>query len=374
MDENSKEKEKDEGEKSSERIKSLEKNQVDDLKDVKDKYLKKFEDEKLEEEIDSEVTKAEKLMREYESEIKKGNFEEESPYEIVLEIYKKIKKKLSDRGWEKQAAVYINQINLIKKKIDQDKKLREIEAKKREKDKVYQDSLKIQKKEEIDLKKFKSVEEKYKKDFEDEKFEREINEEVTKAENMIHKYDLKIKKGNFDAESPYEEVIDIYSNIRKKLIVKGWERQAAIYLNQINLIKNKIEQDKKLREIEARKKQKDKAYQDSLKIQKKEEIDLQKIKSVEEKYKKDFDDEVFQKQIDRQVNEAENMIRNYDLEIKKGNFDVEVPYQKVISIYNNIKENLLEREWKDQATIFQKQIELIERKIEQDKKLREIEA
>jgi len=104
------------------------------------------------------------------------------------------------------------------------------------------------------------------------------------------------------------------------------------------------------------------------------EIEVEKLKAVEEKYKRDFEDEKFQEEINKRVTEAENMVRNYELEIKKGNFDLEPPYENVLNIYRTIRKELLERNWIDQANVYLNQIKLVEEKIQQDTKLREIEA
>ncbi|MFX1339228.1 MAG: hypothetical protein ACFFDK_11515, partial [Promethearchaeota archaeon] len=351
-----------------------EESDIKKLKKVEDKYKKQFEDEKFQEQIDEQVTEADKLIREYELEIKKGNFESIPPYQNVIEIYTNIKEQLLEKGWNKHVNVYLNQIKILKQKQEQDNKLRNIEAKKREKEKEYQESLKLRKERKIDEGKMKAAEKKILRDLEVEKFQDQITERVNEAEHMIREYEIKIKKGDFSQEPPYRDVIEIYRDIRKDLLEHDWIEQANIYLNQIKLLQEKIKQDEKLRKIEAQKKQKKAAYLESMKLGVRKKSEYKRLRAADDKIKRELEDEIFQSQIDDQVSEAEKLIRNYEIEIKKGDFNQEPPYRDVIEIYSNIRKELLERNWYDQAKIYLNQIELLKEKVDKDKILREIEA
>ncbi len=351
-----------------------EESEIKKLKKVEDKYKKQFEDEKFQKQIDEQITEADKLIREYELKIKKGNFDINPPYQNVIEIYTNIREQLLEKGWNEQANVYSNQIKILNQKQAQDNKLRNIEAQKREKEREYQDSFKIKKQEEIDIEKLKAVEKKYKKEFEDEKLQEDIDKKVTDAENLLRNYELEIKKGNFESEPPFQEVIEIYEDIRNRLLERNWIEQANIYLNQIKLIKEKQANDQKLRELEAQKIEKDKEYQEAIKVRKEKKIDEGKMKAVEDKLLRDMEDEKFQDEITERVTEAENLIREYEIQIKKGNFDNEPPYQNVLEIYEDIRKQFLERNWIEQANIYLNQIKLVKDKQVSDQKLRELEA
>jgi len=344
------------------------------LKKVEEKYKKQFEDEKFQDQITERVTEADNLIREYELKIKKGNFDVDPPYHKVIEIYTGIKEQLLEKGWNEQAKVYLNQIKILNQKHENDRKLRELEAQKIEKDKEYQDSLKLRKERKVDVGKMKAAEHKIIRDLEDEKFQDQITERVTEAENLIRNYELEIKRGNFEAESPYQNAIEIYEGIRKQLLERKWSEQAKIYLNQINIVREKQKQDERLHEIEAQKKEKDAAYLESMKLSERKKSEHKKLRAADDKIKRGLEDEIFQNQIDDQVSEAEKLIRNYDLEIKKGNFEIEPPYQQVIDIYIDIKGQLLEKGWKEEALIYTNQVKLTKEKFEKDRILREIEA
>ena len=94
----------------------------------------------------------------------------------------------------------------------------------------------------------------------------------------------------------------------------------------------------------------------------------EKAKRIAEIEKKKQDEEDFRRQISYMTTEAEKMEREYELNIKKGNFDLEPPFNKIIDIYKNIQSMLLEREWKEQANMYFNQIKLIKQKLEKDKK------
>ena len=73
-------------------------------------------------------------------------------------------------------------------------------------------------------------------------------------------YEKAIKKGKFELECPYLEIIEIYETIKEKLAEKGWTDQTPLYSRQILALRNKLEKDRKLREVEAQKAQKQKNH------------------------------------------------------------------------------------------------------------------
>ncbi|MBD3197124.1 MAG: hypothetical protein GF317_18865, partial [Candidatus Lokiarchaeota archaeon] len=93
--------------------------------------------------------------------------------------------------------------------------------------------------------------------FEEEQFEREIAKLVDKAERLAREYEISRKKalreGKLLESNPYPKIIEIYEDVRKQLLQKGWKQQASIYRNQVQIYQEKLQKDKKLREIEAKK-------------------------------------------------------------------------------------------------------------------------
>jgi len=300
-------------------------------------------------------------------------------------MYDEARRLLIDSGWIEQAKIYAKQVQIYKEKLAKDIKIRELEAMKPEKDREYEKILRTGKvvreieKESKREERFKGIEEKLKKEFEDEKFQNYITETVGNTEKIVRDYELEIKKGNFEAEPPYQRVLDIYTEIRQKLIDKRWMDQVDIYTNQIRIYNSRLEQDKKLRAVEAQKREKEKAYLDSLKIQKKEPMDFEKLKAVDAKYKGGIEEAKFQNLITSSVEEADKMEREYETKKKKAIrekklLEIEAPYLKIIEIYERLRDLLLQKGWTDQATIYMSQIQVYTEKFERDKILRDIEA
>ena len=364
--------------------------EVERLKSVEEKYKKEFADEELQRKITDLVDRADKMAREYESHkiraLKSHQFEDQCVYPDVIVMYEEVRRLLIERGWVDQAKIYANQIKIYTEKLANDIKIRELEAMKAEKDREYKDLMrtgKVVRELEKDSKReerFKSIEAKLQKEFEDEKFQKFITETVGNTEKLVRNYELEIKKGNFDANPPYQRVIDIYTEIRQKLIEKEWMDQVDIYTNQIRIYNSKLENDKKLRAVEVQKKEKEKAYLDSLKLK---ADDGERIKDLDErilsKYTSEIEEAKFQNLITSLVEEADKMERDYDTKKKKAIkeknlLELEAPYIKIIEIYEKVREMLLQKGWMDQAMIYASQIQVYTEKYERDKILRDIEA
>ena len=139
---------------------------------------------------------ADKMVRDYEIEIKKDNFDAEPPYEKALEIYRNMRQMLQDRGWSDQVRIASNQITHFKQKIEQDIALRGVEQEKIRKHQEYLDSLKFTKKEK-DMSEYES------KKKEEEDFQNQINDIMNKADRMHRDYEIEflrdvIKEGGED--------------------------------------------------------------------------------------------------------------------------------------------------------------------------------
>ena len=336
------------------------------IKKIKEFESKKEEEENFKSQITELVDKAEKLAREYKIKKKKALknnqlLEVDAPYHEIIEIYTKAKDMLIERGWTDQASIYQKQIDLYLSRTAQDKKLRAIETQKIQKQKEYEEHLKFNKIERqpiSEARRIKDVQEKYQKELEDEYFEKQISEVIDNAERDAHEYEMRkmkaIKQGNLDFECIYPELITIYTEVRNKLLEKGWNDQATFFSNQIMIYKTKHEKDKKLREIEGQKIQKQKEYDEFIKI-KRDKVHL-KVK-----------DDEFETKIYKMVDKAVKMERKYEFAIRRGKTNENPPYETIIKIYTNVKDMLLERGSEDEAKIYNKQIELAQLKIEKSK-------
>ncbi len=57
--------------------------------------------------------------------------------------------------------------------------------------------------------------------------------------------------GKFDW--PYEKIIEIYKEVKKRFENIGWKEESSKLIGSIKYYKEKLEKDKKLREIEEKK-------------------------------------------------------------------------------------------------------------------------
>ncbi|MHA2287949.1 MAG: hypothetical protein ACXABG_04095, partial [Promethearchaeota archaeon] len=355
------------------------------IKLVEVQKFKEYEEIKFQEEINILVNKAEKMARDYDIALKKslkeGKLLEESPFSEIIEIYNQIKNSFITKGWKDQVLIYTNQIKIYQDKWEKDKKLRELEHQKMQKQKDYEDSLKIKTDSEVSVGKTQDFETKQQKQLKEKMFQDEIAELVNKAEKLARDYETAMKKalreGKLIEESPYLEVIEIYTKLRKKILEKGWTEQGIIYTNQIKIYQEKLEKDKLLREIENKKALKQEEFvkaQKAMKVDTSVGEDIDKLKKIEEKTKQSLEEEEFEIEIDKIVDNVEKEAREYELAIKRRQFEIECPYLEIAETYKNIREKVFARGWKDEAEIYGNQIKLYQGKFEKDKHLRELEA
>ncbi|NHJ22456.1 MAG: hypothetical protein EAX91_16035, partial [Candidatus Lokiarchaeota archaeon] len=354
--------------------------------EIDSKQQKLLEDKIFQDDISERVNHAEMMAREYELAMKKalknGKLIEDSPYIEIIEIYTEIRNKLLEKGWVEQSLIYTNQIKVYQEKLENDKKLRELEHQKIQKQKEYEESLKVKLEKDAPSEGIEEFDSKQQKLLEDKNFQDEISERVNHAEMMAREYELAMKKalknGKLIEISPYIEIIEIYTEIRNKLLEKGWVEQSLIYTNQIKVYQEKLENDKKLRDLEHQKIQKQREYEESLKIKLEKEVPSESIEEIDSKQQKLLEDKNFQDEISERVNHAEKMAREYELAmkeaLKKGKLIEVSPYIEIIEIYSEIRNKLLEKGWVEQSLIYTNQIKVYQEKLENDKKLRELES
>jgi hypothetical protein len=357
---------------------------IDKLTQLEKKRIEGTEDSKFQKAITKFVENAEKIARNYDIALKRGLKEgkliEESPFSKIIENYSQILEKIILEGWKEQVPIYTNQINIYREKWEKDKKFREFEHQKIQNQKEFEASLKMKTENAISPEKLKDLEFKRKLDANELNFQNEITELVEKAEKMARDYELKMKKalkeGKVIEESPYLEIIEIYSHLRKNILEKGWTDQGIIYTNQIKIYQEKLEKDKKLKEIESEKEEKQQQFIEAQKTQVKEEhtvYDKEKLEKIEELTKHEQEEKLFEQEIDAIVDNAEKEAREYELAIKKGQFDKKCPYLEIIEIYKNLRKKVYAKGWKDEAEIYTNQIVLYNEKSQKDKQLRELE-
>ncbi len=359
--------------------------QAEKLADIE---KRKREEELFKNQITEMIDNAENLAREYDlamkKAIKKGYLLENCVYPEVMAIYEEVKKKVAEKGWIDQIKIYTNQIRHYEDLLDKDKKLRQIEAQKLEKQRQYEDLHKIKKEERIsdlDNDRLKILEQQRRLEDEEEEFRKMVDQMINNAEKLAREYDISfkkgIKKGNLNFESKYPEIIENYTQARNLVLEKGLDREGAIYSNQIRKYSDLFEKEKNVRELEAQKAKKQLEFEEMKKVKKEGEIlgtDTQKIKQIEAKKKLEQAEEIFETEIDQMIDVAEKEAREYELAIKRGKFENECPYPKIIEIYKNIRERVYAKGWTEEAKLYTNQIILHQEKLKKDKNLRELEV
>ena len=247
------------------------------------------------------------------------------------------------------------------------------------------DTAAIQRKELEAQEKLKRIQELERKKEEETNFENKINRMVNHANKLERDYESEkkkaIKDGNLlSSEAPYEHIINIYNEIQKLLVDRGWGESANQYNAQIKFCEEKRVNDQKLREIEIQKVQKQEEYDAHLKFKEngEQKVENHKLKAAQQKYQKDLEDEFFQTQITEVINNAERAAYEYEKKrtkaIKEGALDFESIYPKLINVYNQIIDKLKKRGWVEQTSIYSNEITILKNKQKNDERLREIEA
>jgi len=367
------------------KIKKEEKSVGIDIEKIKDiEELRKKEQVEIEykKQMEDLVNRAEKLAREYDFAFKKavkvGKLNLDSKYPKIIELYTLARNVAAKKGWNDDVAIYSTQIRKYTELLEKENRIRDLELKKAEEKKVFEEASKVEEISIIDVQKVKAYEIQKSKRIEEEIFQKEISELVDNAERLARNYETykkkTLKKGELLEESPYLEIINLYTNIRERVYSRGWTDQAAIYANQIKIYQIKLEKDTKLREIELKKIQKQKEFEESKTLKEGGKVsgsEIEKFKELEVKLKKE---ENFEKEIDDLVDDAEKESREYELAIKRGQFEKECPYLKIAELYKRIRERVYAREWYEEAELYANQIKIYQEKFGKDKRLRQLEA
>lgn len=361
-----------------EKRKSAVKLDAEKLKVLEEQRGIEKEEEDFDSLIDVMMNRAESMSREYELAMKKAiknnKLAENPPFLKIIGIYERVKRMLLDKGRGEEAAAYNNQIIYYNQKLEQDNKLREVEVKKAQREKALEEMHKLGKEIGVDEERLKAIE--TKKGEED--FEKLISDNVNSAEKMVRDYEIAMRKayrqGKILTITPYPEVIEIYKQIREKVYARGWKEQAEVFANQIRIYQEKLDKHENLLKVEAEKAQREKAIENMHKVDKITEVDQKKLSSVQKKK----EEKEFQKHITDLINEAEKLEREFDSAmkkaIKKGDMLEQTPFPEIIGIYNQIKDELIKREWIAQSQIYSNQIKIYQEKLEKHQNLLKIEA
>ncbi len=333
---------------------------------------KKREEEEFSKQISDLVDKAEKLNHDYELErknsLKKGILLEESPYSEITEIYKEIKQKISDRGWNDQIQIYSNQIKIYQDKLEQIKNLVEVEAKKAQREKQLEDMHKF--KEGYKPEKKKEIKPEYTE--EDALLDKAMSL-IDEAEKTVKRYELSLKKDILLLGSPYNIAIANYENAKKIFEKIDWKDEARRLIKTIKFYEEKKDRDDKLRELEKKKLEEPQIQEMAVKtISDKELLERQKKIMEFEQRKKNVDENAAK--IFNFIQSAEKIAQEYEMKIQSGIFDYDNPYDKIIEIYRDARIEFEKIGWKEESIKLLETIKYYNEKKVQDKKIRTSEA
>ena len=347
---------------------------------MEEQRQKQLEIQNIRNQIEERTKRAERLAREYEVALRQGKFELKCPYPKIIDIFEKARQIALERGWETDVTIFSSQIHTYKQKLEKDNRLRQIEAEKVRKQEEIEEIFKVKEGPVVglDAEKLKSLEEQKGLEKEEEDFDSIIDVMIKRAESMAREYESAMKKAikekKLAEKPPFLKIIGIYERVKRMLLDKGREVEAGAYSSQISYYTQKLEQDNKLREVEAKKAQREKALEDMHKIGKEIGVDKKRLKVIERKK----EEEDFEKYISDNVNSAEKMVRDYEIEKRKAYREGEIlentPYTDVIEIYKQIREKVYARGWKEQAEVFANQIKIYQEKLDKHEKLLEVEA
>ncbi|MCJ7648750.1 MAG: hypothetical protein MUP85_09080, partial [Candidatus Lokiarchaeota archaeon] len=344
--------------------------QLEKLKLIEEKQKIQKEDENFENYIDNIINSTVKEAREYEMAIKRGQFEIDCPYLKISELYEEVYKQVYKKGWKEEAELYKKQIVLFREKFEKDNHLRELELEKIEKQNIYEESFKVGSDEKAtNIQKFQELE--GKKSVKDIKLNEAMNL-INEAENAVRSYELSIKKDVLLLKSPYDDAILKYEQAKEIFKDIEWIDESNRLIATIKFYKEKKVRDDNLRDLEMQKLENEKKMvikTDQIFSKTADFQEMSALKFETSKREKDSEAEV----ILNEINEAEKIAKNYELEIKNGILNVECPYEQIIDIYREAKHKFEQIGWTEQAAQIINSISYYQEKLISDKNLRNLE-
>jgi len=307
------------------------------------------------------IDEAEKVVRNYEVNLKRDILSFKSPYEEVINMYVTAKKMLQKIGWIEESQKLSNTISFYESKKLKDENLRAYELQKIEESKttpvlVPKDGHLIQEMRIDELKKLKEAKSKE---------SEEILNRLSQAEKMAKDYEIKKKEGILKAESPFKEIIQIYKTAKLDFEKIGWVEQADQLVNSINYYQKKLDDVKRFKALElerAAKQEKDiKRFEKEVQEaqQAKEELSQLRIKELEEKRKRAL-------KYESKKERAFNFMDLAKKELKQNNFD------KAIKFYKESQQIFDEINWSEGSKMTKESINAINLKsqrLEQERKI-----
>ncbi len=332
--------------------------------------LEKDESQDIDAYIDTLIKKSNELEEIYMKTIKQGNFEIECPYEEIIKNYKEIQDLLRKNNRMREASLYENAIQLYQQKLEQDKRLRETEAQKKQKREELKALQKIEngaKESEIDKRMILKTTKKE----ENEQFQQAMRL-IEEVEKEIKEYETQRKENILEHETPYERAIEAYKTAQNILRKIGWTDEANRLNDSIIYYKEKKEKDDILRarELEKRKRreivlEREKETRKTLKIESEKEV-MEKERRIKQQQEQKAAELKRANELFETIEKANQIAREYQVQIKQKNFTEPSKYIEVIDIYEKAKETFENMGWEGEANKLNASIYYYKKKLEEE--------
>ncbi|MHA1718555.1 MAG: hypothetical protein ACTSWX_08380, partial [Promethearchaeota archaeon] len=355
---------------------------------------KKLQEEKKKKQISIEMeTKKTELLKKKQSEKALSLLDEAihnrnlNQFELAIKNYQDALTIFINIGWKKEAEEVREEINLTikqKEKLElENKKLQEkIVKQKQEEEEIEKKAREAQHLKDLQERKEREKKQKKLEEFaEKESILKSVLKEISEIEDKVNKYENQVGLGNIlSLNSPYDNAVKIYGEGSKKLKEIGYIEQANRLSDGENAYKQKIKEDRKLRELEKKKIEKIKKEKEELerKAREAQRIREEELRKEKEKRQKELEDIIKKesqlKDVLGDISKIEDVINEYEAQVGLGKIlSLECPYSKAVELYDIGQVKLKEAGLNEQAIRLEEGKKSYERKLIEDQKQREKE-
>ncbi|QEE15784.2 hypothetical protein DSAG12_01611 [Promethearchaeum syntrophicum] len=335
-----------------------------------------------------DLSKIEDVVNAYVKEVGLGKILSlECPYPKAVELYKTGTIKLREAGLIEQADRLDEGRKTYERKIIEDLKHREREFQRIEKARLDEEEIERKAEEAQRIKELKEQElrEKRQKELEvisqKESRLKDVLGDISKIEDVVSEYAKGVSLGNIlSLECPYPKAVELYNIGTNKLREIGLIEQADRLDEGRKTYEQKIIEDKDLRDLENQKKERARLEKEEFEKKTYEAQRLKELKEQELREKRQKELEVISQKESRlkdvlgDISKIEDVVNEYSKEVSLGKIlSLECPYPKAVELYNIGTNKLREIGLIEQADRLDEGRKIYEKKIIEDKRLRDLE-
>lgn len=324
-----------------------------------------------------QIEEIEKRVKIFEENINKLSIE--SIYPEVINAYLIGAKKLGDIGWNLEANRLREGVEAYRHKsevLEKNRKIFQMKQAEEQKQKNLLHYKELEAKRIEEEKKRKEIELIERTKREKQEQEQQIQQifiEIEEIEKKIKIYENQVDKLNY--ECPYNRAIEIYKNSTQKFAKIGMIDQSNKIKDGISFYENKLEQDKKYRALELQKIEKSKEEQEKLQKRAKftQLLEKEKEEEARAKLKQEFQEkekkQAIADHIYKKITDIEEKVKIYEDKVEKT--DIVCPYEEAIRVYSESATELSQIGWIDQSAKLLEGVNAYKEKLIEDQKLRE---